>query len=251
MNVAALWNLNSSYRQYLITFGDSPDSLKSNLPKEEGVLLVDGKGRVYLTGSPRCQAVGCNHANVNNFAPWVVVELVSANSAEGRVDGIEFSLKSDHLAAIKEFKSRHSDPYLDSVSEHFQGKTAQEAAIDLSRLSGTNDHVSPFFTVTDLRVDSLSDESFSLSYSTRNHDSKVRKLKEEMMLSDLALYDATSLTCRDSDCVTYREDGEDVRTRRSIIGDILPPTLGKDNSSLLAYIYYLVMYRGDSLYLSR
>ena len=237
-----------SHRWYAIGFGDSLDPLKGTFPQTEGILLLNGEDRIYLTGSPKCKAVSCNQPNVvNDFAPWVVVDLASATSVEGRVDGIEFSLKSDHLAAIKEFESRFIDAYSDSLLKKFEGKTAQEAAIDLRRLSGIDDHVSPYFTITDLKVDSLSAESFSFSYATRNADSKVTNLNEEMKLSDLALYEATSLSCRDSDCVSYSGGDDDVRTRKHLAGDILPVILGRDNSALLAYIYYRVMYRGDRL----
>jgi hypothetical protein len=70
-------------------------------PSTEGVLILDGVKRIYLTGSPLCKSVGCALPPLNDVTGYIIKDLASASTVEGRVDGIQFALNEAQIGAIK------------------------------------------------------------------------------------------------------------------------------------------------------
>jgi hypothetical protein len=89
-----------------IAFGASADDADAAYPSTEGVLILDGVKRIYLTGSPLCKSVGCALPPLNDVTGYVIKDLASASTVEGTVAGVQFVLNEAQIGAIKDFCSR-------------------------------------------------------------------------------------------------------------------------------------------------
>jgi hypothetical protein len=231
-----------------VSFGSSQDGSGSSFAKN-GILLLDGNRRLYLTGSSTCQINNCSQRKLPDFfGAWAILELATSSTVEGMADGVEFVLKPQHLAAIKEFCDSRQLIVSRDLLNRWLGKTANEAASEIDRTLRSRYSTKYKYergAVTNLRIVHLGVGEFSFEYVT---DPDLPYLKtrriDKVELKDLKMGAPTYLTCNEGECVQVSYDGKDHTTYFPTVASY---GLGEDLGTGLAYIYYRVMYWGDGL----
>jgi hypothetical protein len=209
-----------------IAFGASADDSDAAYPSTEGVLILDGVKRIYLTGSPLCKAVGCPLPPLNDVIGYVINDLASASTVEGRIEGIQFVLNEAQIRAIKDFCSRGLNYAISGDASN----TVQEAVTSLnnqmrSRLN--NDESAP-------QLMALNSDSVAVKIRVTTGGFQVYRVK----LADIAVAQSDDVFCRDY-----------MTTLQSCVD---PPTkylqdLFRGVQPSLAYIIYSLMFRSDRL----
>jgi hypothetical protein len=173
--------------------------------------------------------------------------MARAKEVEGEIDGVDFVLKNDQIAAIQEFvDSRQLLSFADSITR-WSGKTALEAAEALDRSLRTKYNDTLSSGVSHLSIRRFTTDSFVFSFQRYG----TRSEQEEVRLKDLHMIVAPFLVCMSTaDCGehTISENGSERRTSNFSFPDALVMgNLDQENKPILSYIYYRVMYSDDSI----
>jgi hypothetical protein len=212
-----------------IAFGASSDDSDAAYPSTEGVLILDGVKRIYLTGSPLCKSVGCAVPPLNDVTGYVIKDLASASTVEGSVEGIQFVLNEAQIGAIKDFCSRGLN-YAVIGSGDASVETVQDAVTALNsqmRKQLNSDEFAP-------QLMALNSDSVAVTIKATTGGFQVYRVK----LADIVVAQSDDVFCRDY-----------MTTLQSCVD---PPTkylqdLFRGVQPSLAYIIYGLMFRSDRL----
>jgi hypothetical protein len=211
-----------------IAFGDSAHDSDAAYPTD-GELILDGMKRIYLTGSPLCKSLRCALPPLNDVTGYIINDLASASSIEGRVEGIPFALNEAQIAAIKDFCSRGLN-YAVIDSGGASVKTVQDSVTSLNNQMRTRLNSDQFAP----QLMGLNSESVAVKIKATTGGFQVYHVK----LANIVVAQSNDIFCRDY-----------TTTLQSCVD---PPTkylqdLFRGVQPTLAYIIYGLMFRSDQL----
>jgi hypothetical protein len=263
MKIVSIWdsaqqqNEPSTFNDTLLLFGSSPDELDEKPAQKEGILLLDGKERLFLTGSEQCKAIDCTSAShhlAGGIYAMMIKDLASANTIEGLVDGVEIVLKPEHIAALSEFATSRKLIFLgDRLQSKFHRETAVEAAAGLTNAIAAGSPLSfqgDFLEARNQKIVHLNQDEFVMSYNVLTKDGMLPTVEAGEVLKDIYVMEPYYLYCITSkDCVKrtvslHSKTGK--QTFSNAWNKFEQPILAA-HMDALAYIYYRIMFWGDGL----
>jgi hypothetical protein len=106
----------------------------------QGIILLDDKDRIYLSGAETCGSKGCFQiSSGNDVGHWIIWDMAHAKTVDGRIGSVDFSLQPAQLKAVRDFVSRRHLSYIWNLlpGGSYQGETARDSAESLAKLLRT------------------------------------------------------------------------------------------------------------------
>jgi hypothetical protein len=217
-----------------IDFFSESSAGAARVPNDDGIFLLDGRRRIYFTGSTSCQ--DCK-GRKDKIADWILLDLINAKTVEGTLHGVTFTLNAAQVAAIREYVETRQMMAQADYLKKYQGKTSRETAALLDQHLQANKQA-------DIKVGRLSSEAFNFRL-----DLSPGYLSVETKPSDVRMAHPGRVACKDgTQCVrkvTHYQGGsaDEVET-----GDLFGQYFDEDCGFMMGYIYYRMFYCDDGLY---
>jgi hypothetical protein len=206
----------------------------ARVPNNEGIFLLDGRRRIYFTGSNSCQ--DCK-ARKDNIADWILLDLINAKTVEGTLNGVTFALNAAQVAAIREYVETRQLIARADYLKKYQGKTSRETAVLLDQHLQANKEA-------DIKVSRLSSEAFNFRL-----DLSPGYLSVETKPGDVRMWSPWRVGCKDgTQCVrkvTHYQGGNADEVETS---ELFGQYFDGDSGDMMGYIYYRMFYCDDGLY---